>query len=80
MVDAKMIGSSITCLFGCLACLVFTWYLLHGGFGKEALVAMIVCCTCSAISSWIGLGQQTQEAPAQVPVTKAPIKNPPKSK
>ncbi len=71
-----MIGSSITCLFGCLACLVFTWYLLHGGFGKEALVAMIVCCTCSAISSWIGLGQQTQEAPA----TKAPIKNPPKPK
>jgi len=76
MVDAKMIGSSVAGLFGCLACLVFTWYLLHGGFGKEALVAMIVCCTCSAISSWFGLSQQTQEAP----VTKAPIKNPPKPK
>jgi hypothetical protein len=78
MVDAKMIGSSIAGLFGCLACLVFTWYLLHGGFGKEALIAMIVCCTCSAISSWFGLGQQTQEAPAPAP--KAPTKNSTKPK
>ena len=79
MVDAKMIGSSITCLFGCLACLVFTWYLLHGGFGKEALIAMIVCCTCSAVSSWIGLGQ-TQAAPAPAPAPKAPTKNSTKPK
>jgi hypothetical protein len=80
MVDAKMIGSSVAGLFGCLACLVFTWYLLHGGFGKEALIAMIVCCTCSAISSWFGLGQQTQEAPAPAPAPKAPTKNSTKPK
>jgi len=41
---------------------VFVWYIMHGGLGKEALIAMIMCCVYCFISSMIGMSKYQDKA------------------
>ena len=62
MADSKMIAASVMGFLGCISCLVFVWYVMHGGLSKEALIAMILCCVYCFISSMIGISKYQEKA------------------